>query len=257
MLRLILCATAMLVTGCAGEVVVNPSWAATPDIALFEEAFPPFAIEAGLAGQVTLECVARVDGLLDRCRATKVIPQGLGFDRASLSVTPEYRVNPQSVDGQAQKARVVFTHRYRLPDDVEPPPWNGPAPSATQLEAAKALMSVLEVANRSPGEMPLGVDADRDVEVRAMITQVDLEFEVRMREAGALAFARLLTPEQAAYFLTREGPRPPPPDLERLAETGPEVARLATERSARLRSVYCSRFDCRPPPFLSEATPAP
>lgn len=257
MWRLIIPAAALLVAGCASKVVIDPSWAVVPDAARFEAIYPPFAVEADLPGQVTLECVARVDGRLDLCRATKVIPQGLGFDRASLSVTPEYQVNPQAVDGQDQKARVVFTHRYGMADDVAPPRWTRPAPSAEQLEAAATLMR--PIGSTPPGleEMPLGVDVDREARVRAILAEVVREFEPRMREARVLALARLLTPEQAAYVLTREGPRPPPLNLDEFAETGDEVWQVGQEQSARLRSLYCAEFDCRPPPFLTEAVSAP
>jgi len=96
-----------LVTACAKPVVINPSWLHQPGPEALGEAYPVFAAMAGFSGQVTLQCVVEPDGHLSLCQAKKVLPEGLGFDRAALSLAAQYLATPQIIDGEARKASVA------------------------------------------------------------------------------------------------------------------------------------------------------
>jgi len=240
--------SAGLLGGCASSVIVNPSWATLPDSEALASGYPTFAAMAALEGDATLNCAVTPDGLLARCRSVTTIPKGVGFDRAALAVTDQYRLNPQQVDGVASKATVQFTTRFRMGAIATPEPWTGPEPSPERLAAARRLVADLERVVGGRGSFattPLDVDADREAEVRAMVIAVDEALYDRETEDMILSFARRLTVEQMNFMVTRQGPPPPRPSDEVFEEA--LMGGMPEERSRKLRALYCARYDCSPP----------
>lgn len=239
--------TVLAGTGRAQEIV-NPTWAAMPDGDAMAEAYPEFASIIGLEGDVTLRCRVAVDGSLSLCRPLVVVPAGVGFDRAGLELASRFTVNPRQVDGESTKSSVQFTVRFRLEAPETPPPWTGPEPEPEHLAAVEAMFEKVKAFS---GPMPiwdvegvdLKVDPDRDAAVRAMIRQVEQEWREKSEAAAALAFARLLTPEQLDDIEAgRRWPPEPPEPL--LSQAGDVVEEVTAAMELRLRQVYCARFDC-------------
>lgn len=228
------------------SVITNPTWAARPDAEAMGEAYPGFAVSAGLDGDVTLRCTARTDGGLDLCEVRQVTPTGLGFDRAGLSLSRLFRVNPREVDGQDTKAQVQFTIRFRAERFVPSPPWTGPEPDAAHVAnftpMIAAMMTELE-REFADSLQHTDVDTDRVDKVRAILTQAHAEFVDRLKEAGALTMARLVTREDFARFRTG-GASPPEPSQATAVSAADRADAFMNDELQRRRELYCAQFDC-------------
>jgi periplasmic protein TonB len=98
-------------------VVTNPDWVRRPSGDALMRAYPQRALNAGVTGSATLNCVVRVDGTLSGCSVASETPNGQGFGRAALRLSRDFRMSPRTVDGQAvEGARVNVTLRFTLPD---------------------------------------------------------------------------------------------------------------------------------------------
>lgn len=248
-----LVAGVMVMVGAAGAqtpppraIVTNPSWASRPDADAMGEAYPDFAASAGIEGDVTLRCTARTDGGLDLCEVVRATPTGLGFDRAGLSLSRLFRVNPREVDGQDTKARVQFTIRFTARPLQPIMPWTGPEPDAAHLAATRVIADSLEPEVRADfldSLEHIDVDADRVDKVRAMLVQVHEEFLERDKTAGILMMARLVTPDQLAVMVAG-GPPPTQPSDEAMVSAGDQSEMVSRAEMDRLKVLYCAQFDC-------------
>jgi TonB family protein len=229
--------------------ITNPDWASLPDVETLGAAHPAFASMAGIGGSAVLNCTARPDGGLTGCRVVEALPAGMGFDRAALSVAPDFRVTPRSVDGLATAATVQFRIHFTLAEDPPIAPWTGPEPGAEHLQ--KTRQGVLRFESDVEAEFEaslqdLGLDADRADTARALARQVHDEFTEKQIDASALALARLVTPEQLEMMMSGASfPPPPPEDL--MMRAGDRVEAVSRQEEERLRTLYCARFACPPP----------
>ena len=240
----------MAFAGAAGaQEIVAPSWATMPDARAMGDAYPEFASRLEFAGEATLQCTVAPDGTLALCQAETASPVGLGFDRAALSLVPEFRLNPRQVDGEATKSSVRFTVRFRMPSEEPPSPWTGAEPSPEHLAAVEAFLrrsGMLDEMTEDPRTLDLMVDADREDWLRAMLAQVLDELGPEMEPAAVLTLARVLTPGQLDVL--REGgewPTRPADDV--LERAGDVAGRLGTKARDRLVQLYCAEFDCPAP----------
>lgn len=72
--------------------------------------YPWTALERGVSGQAVIDCLVDVRGRLD-CATTHEAPLSAGFGDAAIRMTREFRVAPQTRDGQSTaggRARFCF-----------------------------------------------------------------------------------------------------------------------------------------------------
>jgi len=242
-----------LAGGAGAQEIINPTWASIPDGEAMADAYPEFASMVRLEGDVNLGCRVAPDGTLSLCRVNTATPAGLGFDRAALSLTSRFRVNPRQVDGQVTKSSIQFTIRFRMAPEETPPPWTGKEPSPEHLANVAALVKALELLPDLGVDLEvldLQVDPDVEDRLRAMVVQVNRELGDEKVQAAVLAFARLLSPEQLAAMETGRA-WPPRPPAAALMSAGDVAHRVSERMQERLRQLYCAEFECL------ERTPTP
>lgn len=98
-------------------VITRPSWSRQPSGDQLMRAYPRRALEAGVAGSASLNCLVQANGSVADCQVTGETPGGYGFGRAAQSVSRYFRINPRTVNGSAEGSRVVIGMRFNLPED--------------------------------------------------------------------------------------------------------------------------------------------
>lgn len=98
-------------------VITRPSWSRQPSGDQLMRAYPRRALEAGVAGSASLNCLVQANGSVADCQVTAETPGGYGFGRAAQSVSRYFRINPRTVNGSAEGSRVVIGMRFNLPED--------------------------------------------------------------------------------------------------------------------------------------------
>lgn len=79
--------------------------------------YPRAALEQGLSGQAVIECLVDERGRLD-CTTKHEAPLGGGFGDAAIRMTHEFRIAPQTRDGQSTaggRVRLCFGFEPRPP----------------------------------------------------------------------------------------------------------------------------------------------
>ena len=96
----------------AGPVdVTRPHWLEQPrNLARY---YPPRAIERSIEGDVVLNCLVRVSGLLD-CEVVSESPDGWGFSQAALRIAGAYRMAPATRGGVAVEGRYTMRVPFRI-----------------------------------------------------------------------------------------------------------------------------------------------
>jgi periplasmic protein TonB len=98
-------------------VISRPNWIRQPTGEQLARVFPDRALQRGVAGTASLNCLVEVSGRVTDCRITGETPGGYGFGRAAQSVSRYFQISPQTVNGAAQGSRVAINMRFNLPQD--------------------------------------------------------------------------------------------------------------------------------------------
>lgn len=98
-------------------VISRPNWIRQPTGEQLARAFPDRALQRGVAGSASLNCLVESSGRVTDCRITGETPGGYGFGRAAQSVSRYFQISPQTVNGAAQGSRVAINMRFNLPQD--------------------------------------------------------------------------------------------------------------------------------------------
>ena len=99
------------------RVIRNPSWISQPSGDQLMRAYPDRALERGLAGAATLNCMVEANGTVSGCSIISETPEGNGFGRAAQQLSRHFRINPRTVDGAAEGSRVSINLRFVPPAD--------------------------------------------------------------------------------------------------------------------------------------------
>lgn len=97
-------------------VITRPSWDRQPNGDQLMRAYPRRALEAGVAGSASLNCLVQANGSVSDCQVTAETPGGYGFGRAAQSLSRYFRINPRTVNGSAEGSRVAIGLRFNLPE---------------------------------------------------------------------------------------------------------------------------------------------
>ena len=94
-----LIATALLLTDPTASAALKFDKARTVPAALAPSVADPIALASDLVGvAVSVECVARADGRIERCQLLGQTHPGLGFDRAAIALLESSTTDPAAED---------------------------------------------------------------------------------------------------------------------------------------------------------------
>lgn len=80
------------------------NWQRAPNARDFARYFPDRAIDAGVSGSVTLDCIIGGGGRL-ACSVANESPDGYGFGRAAINISRQLRVDTRLSDGSSAAGR--------------------------------------------------------------------------------------------------------------------------------------------------------
>ncbi len=81
------------------SVITSPDWLRMPGATEFSRFYPAPALDQGLGGAVTLECVVAASGQVRNCAVAAETPKGVGFGDAAKKLAPFFQMRPQTRDG--------------------------------------------------------------------------------------------------------------------------------------------------------------
>ena len=96
-------------------IITNPRWERQPSAEQLMRAYPDRALERGVGGLATLNCLVQPDGRVADCRLTTETPGNYGFGRAAEGLTRHFKIAPRTVNGAAEGSRVNIAIRFNPP----------------------------------------------------------------------------------------------------------------------------------------------
>jgi protein TonB len=96
-------------------VIGQPHWLSQPSAAEMGRFYPPQALDDNVEGRAVIRCTVTVAGTLTACAIAREQPQGYGFGRAALQLSPYFRMTPKTEDGRpVGGASVEVAIQFRL-----------------------------------------------------------------------------------------------------------------------------------------------
>ncbi|HET9160090.1 MAG TPA: TonB family protein [Caulobacteraceae bacterium] len=100
------------------SVVTAPDWDVRPSSEMMERHFPPIAVTFGISGSARITCKVKIDHTLTDCRVIEERPEGLGFGKAAVETAQEFRMKPETRDGEpVEGASVTVPVMFPIVDD--------------------------------------------------------------------------------------------------------------------------------------------
>jgi hypothetical protein len=231
-----------------------PRWPSPP---VPSDDYPEFAGTFDLKGAVTLNCLAKVSGRLGDCRIARAVPRGLGFEQQALRDAATYTITPAQTSEGPVERRIEFTVNYALEEPYTPQPWKGPKPTPEQLQAAKAMVSLMlsegtELPEQDLDQVDLSdLDADLREKVQAILAERPMPKVENERLTDMLSAALALVLAKHGYANVFEVPLKEQDQFFRDGEVA--LASLATKHIhdetawiSQVRNDFCAVHDCGP-----------
>ncbi|RYF89680.1 MAG: energy transducer TonB, partial [Caulobacteraceae bacterium] len=81
-------------------VISRPDWIRKPSGDAVNRAYPDRAQRQNIGGKVTLSCTVNADGTVSGCSVVSENPGDYGFGDAAIRLSKQFKMRPQTADGQ-------------------------------------------------------------------------------------------------------------------------------------------------------------